>query len=579
MKRNTYPQKRKTFLSLLLRGLIAAVIICAAFAGAFREYILYQIRTQTENQLNEKLLSIQEQIDYIENKTDEQFVLRDMSYKMSIHTIYDIYIRQLIDLNNDNDAIQVTPYCSQNNHAICALLDENNNIAASNILSLRTVVRPNEDDTDSGLYLCDNKELGIPQLDELFADIEEFYYRCGNTGTGSIELTLDSIYYDRSRKIFIPRNGRLTLKRAKVHRDLLYEENSMNVEEEREIHIDLEGIGYETMDKGGSNNPPYFGLTMIMGVPASEFENYGKDFEYCINDEGIIDMSFYGRASGENFNEVTRTLPVYINGKAYQLYMRFIVDERDPKFVQFYYKWVSIFSAVTLAVTLLLCWRKNVLNKAKYAFEDYQSDLTDSLAHDIKTPLMAISGYTENVMKGMLGEAEQNEYLKAILDNIAFTDQLVSRTLCLNHMGRNSDSQPEQIKLAETTEDMLAKYALMLQEKQITYSVSGNAEIKADKTAVETIIENLISNAVKYTPKDGSIKITINKKQITVTNSVEKKINTAKLTRPFVRGDASRSNIEGNGLGLAIAERAALANRFKLLLSCTDTEFRTELRY
>ena len=66
---------------------------------------------------------------------------------------------------------------------------------------------------------------------------------------------------------------------------------------------------------------------------------------------------------------------------------------------------------------------------------------------------------------------------------------------------------------------------------------------------------------------------------IMVTNTVEKKINTAKLTRPFVRGDASRSNIEGNGLWLAIAERAALANRFRLLLSCTDTEFRTELRY
>ncbi|MCR5121326.1 MAG: HAMP domain-containing histidine kinase, partial [Ruminococcus sp.] len=266
----------------------------------------------------------------------------------------------------------------------------------------------------------------------------------------------------------------------------------------------------------------------------------------------------------------------YIGGKAYQLYMRFIVDERDPQFVQFYYKWVTIFSLVTLAVTLLLCWRKNVLNKAKYAFEDYQRDLTDSLAHDIKTPLMAISGYTENVMSGKLTDEEQKEYLTAILDNVSFTDRLISRTLYLNHADK-SKSKPEPIKLADMTEEMLGKYAPMLREKKITYGVNGNAEIKADKTAMETIMENLISNAVKYTPNGGTVKIEIDKKHLTITNSVTERIDTKELKRPFVRGDQARSNADGNGLGLAIAERAALSNGFKLTLSCTETEFKTEL--
>ena len=60
-------------------------------------------------------------------------------------------------------------------------------------------------------------------------------------------------------------------------------------------------------------------------------------------------------------------------------------------------------------------------------------------------------------------------------------------------------------------------------------------------------------------------------------NSVSEKIDTKELKRPFVRGDAARSNADGNGLGLSIAERAALANGFRLTISCTDTAFRAEV--
>ncbi|MCR5121246.1 MAG: hypothetical protein K6B74_02375, partial [Ruminococcus sp.] len=317
MKKKTYPRKRTTFLSLLLRGLIAAVIICAVFASVFREYILYQIRTQADTQMNEKLVQIQQQAGYIDTTRERQFVMNDLGFKITIYTNFDIYIRQLIGDDDDSDAIQVTPYYSKNNHAICVLLDENNNIAASNSFTLRTVVRPNEDESESGLYTFDKDTLGMPEAGKLFDDIEELYSRCGNTG--DIEISLDSIYYDRSRKIFIPREGKITLLRAKTHRDLIYENGDMTVEEEREIHIDLEGKGFETMTKNVSGGYPRFGLTMLLGVPVSEIEQYGKDLEYCINEKGDIDIRFYRRATGENFTEITRTLPVYIDGKAYQL--------------------------------------------------------------------------------------------------------------------------------------------------------------------------------------------------------------------------------------------------------------------
>ena len=119
----------------------------------------------------------------------------------------------------------------------------------------------------------------------------------------------------------------------------------------------------------------------------------------------------------------------------------------------------------------------------------------------------------------------------------------------------------------------------MLREKHIRAGVSGSAEIQADPAALETILENLISNAVKYTPEDGKIEIEMDKKRLTVTNSVAQKISVKKLKEPFVRGDAARSNVKGNGLGLAIADRTADANGFKLKLSCTEHAFKAELKF
>ncbi len=78
--------------------------------------------------------------------------------------------------------------------------------------------------------------------------------------------------------------------------------------------------------------------------------------------------------------------------------------------------------------------------------------------------------------------------------------------------------------------------------------------------------------------KNGEIKGNFNKKSITITNTVSKKVDTKDLKRPFVRGDKSRSNAKGSGLGLSIADRAAESNGLKLKISCTDKEFKAELK-
>ena len=172
-----------------------------------------------------------------------------------------------------------------------------------------------------------------------------------------------------------------------------------------------------------------------------------------------------------------------------------------------------------------------------------------------------------------LSQQEQDQYLQAILDNVASTDSLISRTLYLNNMGEGRRLKKETIELRPLAEASLEKYRLMLDEKHISAKTEGDGSLTADKSALETITENLISNAVKYTPAGGEITVAIADKSLTVRNSTEEKIETKDLMKPFVRGDKARSNISGNGLGLTIAERAARINGLRLTVSSTDEGF------
>ncbi|MBR1458387.1 MAG: sensor histidine kinase, partial [Oscillospiraceae bacterium] len=91
--------------------------------------------------------------------------------------------------------------------------------------------------------------------------------------------------------------------------------------------------------------------------------------------------------------------------------------------------------------------------------------------------------------------------------------------------------------------------------------------------------DNLLSNAVAYTPQDGTIRITLTDHRLTMQNTVTKQIDTTELKRPFITGDAARSKQTGSGLGLSIADAAANAQGFRLTLQCSDNAFTAMLHY
>ncbi len=561
-----FPPRRVTLKRLLLRGLAVTAALTLIFGAWYKYRVMSEISDQAENELSRMLINAQRHINQYSAETGSGTLLRDLKSYLLINTSFNIDIFPPVRFINDG--VYLTANSCEGNHAVSALVDKNDNCTVKNSRVLAAFLIPTGQEEDNGMYICPENIISSPELAQFVSDYNALSE--GLDKDSCVEVILDSVYIDKSSHSFIPRSGFMTVTGLTDFGEPAFDPSS-----DKRVDISINAEGYELLEKKPITINNEFSSRTI------NFTDYfGEDEELftALKSSLRFDDANFGWSDGSRFNDgeskvYTKSAPVYIEGEQYMLHFIITVDPTDPEIVSFIRRWVLIFCGAVSFLVLLWCLVKNKLNKTKYAYEDYQRSLTDSLAHDIKTPLMAISGSAENIKNSGLSQQEQDQYLQAILDNVAYTDSLISRTLYLNNMGEGRRLKKETIELRPLAEASLEKYRLMLDEKHISAKTEGDGSLTADKAALETITENLISNAVKYTPEGGEITLAIADKSLTVRNSTEEKIETKDLMKPFVRGDKARSNISGNGLGLTIAERAARINGLRLTVSSTDEGF------
>ena len=573
-------KKRNTLPVLLAKYICSALLLTAAFAVGFQQWIGYYVHYQCQHQIDDEESYTQNQINQLAAEYEGTDLMREISGRMALYTHYDIIIDD--PFGRTDKMIQMVPIFSPKCHAAKALIDEDGNVIASNKLTWMTALvfkkGNGEKIPENGWYYCDRDAISIPEVQQLYEDYlalsqQEDYERY-------LDISIESAYVNTADHTFIPHKGTMTLTQVERTPETLFEvsktDENLIDSKDIDITIDIENYKLMTMHSVGSQNDyPQMMLPFPQGETPENLAAFANEFIFR-NEQSY--SSYDHQAHKDGTATYVRSCPIYIDKQKFWLTHCLTVNMKDPLLVAFYWRWTVAFAVGIFLLALALCWRRYTISKTKYAFEDYQRDLTNHLAHDIKTPLTAIGGYTENLMEGQLTAAEQQQYLQGILDNVTFTDSLINRTLNLNNMDGSKKPEREKLSAGSLAEETFSKYAPMLSEKEIRYSVQGSTEVKAERASFVSILENLIGNAVRYTPKAGEIKVTISKKHIVITNTVTEKIRTKDLKRLFVRGDKARSNSGGAGLGLSIAERAALLNGFTLKISCNDTAFKADLK-
>jgi signal transduction histidine kinase len=194
---------------------------------------------------------------------------------------------------------------------------------------------------------------------------------------------------------------------------------------------------------------------------------------------------------------------------------------------------------------------------------DYmRKDFMSNVSHEIKTPVTAITGFSEILLDGGLNEEEQKEYLTYLNQESLRLSRLCDNMLRMSRLDNQCIVEKKQeVKVDEQIRHCIIMLSEKWSEKNINFELQlEKYSIISDYDLLFQVWTNLIDNAIKYSNQSGSIWISIGieKKLLTVSIRDEgigiSKENLSKIFDKFYQCDESHKK-QGSGLGLSIVKR------------------------
>lgn len=203
--------------------------------------------------------------------------------------------------------------------------------------------------------------------------------------------------------------------------------------------------------------------------------------------------------------------------------------------------------------------------------ESLRQEFAANVSHELKTPLTAIKAYAETLLAGALHDQAHNVgFVQRIETQAGRLEQLILDLLSLARI--ESGQQPFEIKrlaLSAAIEQRIAEHEAAAAAKNIRISLEPPQEptiALADEEGLREILDNLLDNAVKYTPADGNVTVRWRREQgEALIEFVDSGIGIApadqeRIFERFYRVDKARSReMGGTGLGLAIVKHLVQA--------------------
>ena len=198
--------------------------------------------------------------------------------------------------------------------------------------------------------------------------------------------------------------------------------------------------------------------------------------------------------------------------------------------------------------------------------EKLRRELIGNVSHDLRTPLAIVKGYVETLLikEDGISQEARIKYLKTSMNSLERLEKLISQLFEYSKLeAKQIEPQKEPFFITELAQDVAANYQVLASEKNIKINVNqkdGLPLVFADLSLVERVIQNLMDNALKFTPNGGVITIELDSTDNQVAIQVKDTgpgISEEEQAHVFERyRKAERTGHKsGAGLGLAIVKK------------------------
>lgn len=204
--------------------------------------------------------------------------------------------------------------------------------------------------------------------------------------------------------------------------------------------------------------------------------------------------------------------------------------------------------------------------------EVIRKEFVSNFTHEIKTPLGIINGFSE-LVEIEQDEKKRNEYITIIQNETKRINELVLAMLDLSKLESQKVSlKLEEVDLLDIVGDCLDSMMYLFERKQIkVHTQLDSSMVKAERFKIEMVIDNFISNALRYTAEGKNVYVRLDEHGFEIENEGHPipKDDLEKIWLTFHKVDRSR-NAEGTGLGLAICKAILDLHHFEYGVKNTE---------
>lgn len=559
-KRRKRYLKRKSFASVLLSTLLITAMILGTIGGGILYYRVNAAVQESINELDERVDIIRSNMQNSYTKWQEKTDLSAAEREEQFQNFMYLYILMIPDM---------FPF----SEGAGAIYDTDGNVLASTGEPMGLLQEHYDEESSQGtsyplvwrkLYAAGN------QPDEtIMKEYGEYYQKMCMGEEYEVKVSsgyLDGdVFYYGKIEFYAP--GETGVKKLVK----TYDCSPADTSGMQEIHP------YEQVDRTGEHD--YYIPILHRNSEVETEAEANLIYQEHKSDERLSGASSIGEKGFGRYVRSTFDRIQVVDDKEYILVTAVQYDFMDQNGA-WVWKYCLAFLVAILLFGFMIAKYRYVRLKAHYDFEDYQKNLTNAMAHDLKSPLMVLSGMAEN-LKEQVHTEKRDYYAEEIIRLVGDMNHMVEQILGFSKLGNvNTLGKKESVDVRRLTEEIVQGYEQLCSDGHIHIDVDGDLMLEGDAVLLRQMMDNLIRNALVHGDA-GVIAIELSEKSITIENNYSGPLaqkDVPRLLEAFEKED-SRKQTGGHGLGLSIVKQIVELHGGRLSVTIADKRFSVRVEF